>query len=244
MPSRSRSLALAAALATIALGTASAADFKLASPTIKPGSTLSEAQVFNGFGCTGKNVSPALKWSGAPAGTKSYALTVYDPDAPTGSGWWHWVVYNIPASASELAEGAGTRRRQGPACRQRTRQHRLRRAGLRRRLPAQGRQAAPLHLHRLRAEDRQARHSRRRHRRAGGLHDQRQQARRGDVHREVRARQVGPDGCTPPRRAREPAVAGARGRRQRDAAPPGPTTFLLVSIGTAETLPAHSPVWV
>jgi hypothetical protein len=108
MPSRSRSLALAAALAFTALGTASAADFKLMSPTIKPGSTLSEAQVFNGFGCTGKNVSPALKWSGAPAGTKSYALTVYDPDAPTGSGWWHWVVYNIPASASELAEGAGT----------------------------------------------------------------------------------------------------------------------------------------
>ena len=108
MPSRSRSLALAAALAITALGTASAADFKLTSPTIKPGSTLSEAQVFNGFGCTGKNVSPTLKWSGAPAGTKSYALTVYDPDAPTGSGWWHWVVYNIPASANELAEGAGT----------------------------------------------------------------------------------------------------------------------------------------
>jgi Raf kinase inhibitor-like YbhB/YbcL family protein len=108
MPSRSRSLALAAALASITLGTASAANFKLTSPTVKPGSTLSEAQVFNGFGCTGKNVSPALKWSGAPAGTKSYALTVYDPDAPTGSGWWHWVVYNIPASASELAEGAGT----------------------------------------------------------------------------------------------------------------------------------------
>jgi Raf kinase inhibitor-like YbhB/YbcL family protein len=108
MPFRSRSLAFAAALATTALGTASAAEFKLMSPTIKPGSTLSDAQVFNGFGCTGKNVSPGLKWSGAPAGTKSYALTVYDPDAPTGSGWWHWVVYNIPASAGELAEGAGT----------------------------------------------------------------------------------------------------------------------------------------
>jgi hypothetical protein len=110
MPSRSRPLAIAAAaaLATFALGSASAADFKLASPTVKPGSMLSDAQVFNGFGCTGKNVSPALKWSGAPAGTKSYALTVYDPDAPTGSGWWHWVVYNIPASASELTEGAGT----------------------------------------------------------------------------------------------------------------------------------------
>jgi len=84
-----------------------AAGFTLSSPTVKPGSMLTEAQVFKGFGCEGKNISPALKWSGAPAGTKSYAVTVYDPDAPTGSGWWHWVVYNIPASATELPEGAG-----------------------------------------------------------------------------------------------------------------------------------------
>src|SRR5262245_47704456 len=107
MSSPIRSLALATALSCIAWGSASAAEFKLMSPTVKPGSTLSDAQVFNGFGCTGKNVSPALKWSGAPAGTKSFALTVYDPDAPTGSGWWHWVVFNIPASATELPEGAG-----------------------------------------------------------------------------------------------------------------------------------------
>ncbi|MEP7058146.1 MAG: YbhB/YbcL family Raf kinase inhibitor-like protein [Caldimonas sp.] len=79
----------------------------LSSPTIKPGSTLTEGQVFNGFGCSGKNVSPALKWGGAPSATKSYAVTVYDPDAPTGSGWWHWVVYNIPATVTELPEGAG-----------------------------------------------------------------------------------------------------------------------------------------
>ena len=113
MKNRPRSLRLAAvaAVATVVMAAAplaGAAGFSLASPTIKPGSTLTEAQVFNGFGCTGKNVSPALKWSGAPSGTKSFALTVYDPDAPTGSGWWHWVVYNIPASATELAEGAGT----------------------------------------------------------------------------------------------------------------------------------------
>src|SRR5499427_4451609 len=86
---------------------AAAASFKLESPTIKPGATLTEAQVFNSFGCSGKNLSPALQWSGAPAGTKSFALTMYDPDAPTGSGWWHWVVYNIPASATSLAAGAG-----------------------------------------------------------------------------------------------------------------------------------------
>ena len=97
---------LAALLVSTALG-AHAAGFTLTSPTIKPGSMLTDAQVFKGFGCEGKNVSPALKWSGAPAGTKSYAVTVYDPDAPTGSGWWHWVVYNIPATATELPEGAG-----------------------------------------------------------------------------------------------------------------------------------------
>jgi Raf kinase inhibitor-like YbhB/YbcL family protein len=98
-------------IAAAVIGTAAcavqAAGFTLSSPTVKPGSTLTDAQVFKGFGCEGKNISPALKWSGAPAGTKSYAVTVYDPDAPTGSGWWHWVVYNIPASATELPEGAG-----------------------------------------------------------------------------------------------------------------------------------------
>ena len=77
------------------------------SPTIKANTVLSVDQVFNGFGCTGKNISPVLKWSGEPAGTKSFAITVYDPDAPTGSGWWHWVVYNIPAGVHEIAEGAG-----------------------------------------------------------------------------------------------------------------------------------------
>jgi len=110
MPSSSPSAALilAAALALGALPAAHAAGFKLQSPTIKPGSMLTDAQVFKGFGCEGKNVSPALKWSGAPAGTRSFAVTVYDPDAPTGSGWWHWVVYNIPAATTELPEGAGS----------------------------------------------------------------------------------------------------------------------------------------
>lgn len=87
---------------------ATAAEFKLSSADIKPEATLTTAQVFNGFGCTGANVSPALSWSGAPAGTQSYALTVYDPDAPTGSGWWHWVAINIPASVGSIAKGAGT----------------------------------------------------------------------------------------------------------------------------------------
>ena len=94
-------------LSTMAL----AGNFKLTSPTIKSGATLTQDQVFAGFGCMGKNQSPALHWTPGPQGTKSYAVTVYDPDAPTGSGWWHWIVYNIPANVTELAAGAGDDRR-------------------------------------------------------------------------------------------------------------------------------------
>jgi hypothetical protein len=79
----------------------------LTSPDIAEGKTIAAAQVFNGFGCSGGNISPALSWSNAPAGTKSFALLMHDPDAPTGSGWWHWVVYNIPPGVSSLPAGAG-----------------------------------------------------------------------------------------------------------------------------------------
>src|SRR5262245_28369482 len=96
---------LAALLAVAPL--AHAAGFSLMSPEIKAGGTMPKSFEFNGFGCTGENKSPALKWSGAPAGTKSFAVTVYDPDAPTGSGWWHWVVVNLPANVTELASNAG-----------------------------------------------------------------------------------------------------------------------------------------
>lgn len=81
--------------------------FKLTSTDIRQDARIQSAHVFNGMGCTGTNLSPELQWSGAPAGTKSFAVTAYDPDAPTGSGWWHWVVYNIPASVTKLDGGAG-----------------------------------------------------------------------------------------------------------------------------------------
>lgn len=84
-----------------------AENFKLSSPEIKANSSIPKSFEFNGFGCAGLNKSPALKWSGAPKGAKSFAVTVYDPDAPTGSGWWHWMVINIPAQVNELVAGAG-----------------------------------------------------------------------------------------------------------------------------------------
>jgi Raf kinase inhibitor-like YbhB/YbcL family protein len=90
---------------------APAGRFTLSSSDIRPGGTIAQAQVFNSFGCSGGNVSPALSWSGAPAGTQSFALLVHDPDAPTGSGWWHWLVYNIPAATTALAAGAGDARK-------------------------------------------------------------------------------------------------------------------------------------
>ncbi|HYB50774.1 MAG TPA: YbhB/YbcL family Raf kinase inhibitor-like protein [Burkholderiaceae bacterium] len=96
-----------AAAATGLIASTSAAAFEIKSPDIAEGSTLTKAQVYSGFGCTGDNISPALQWSGAPAGTKSFALTVYDPDAPTGSGWWHWVVYDLPASSTGVPRGVG-----------------------------------------------------------------------------------------------------------------------------------------
>jgi len=85
--------------------------FTLTSTNFSEGGTIADAQVFNGFGYQGGNVSPALSWSDAPAGTRSFALMVHDPDAPTGSGWWHWVVYNIPAGTTSLPAGAGDPRK-------------------------------------------------------------------------------------------------------------------------------------
>jgi len=83
-------------------------DFTLSSPDIQNGGTIQTAQVANSLGCTGGNVSPTLNWSNPPDGTQSFTVTVYDADAPTGSGFWHWAVYNIPATARSLPSNAGT----------------------------------------------------------------------------------------------------------------------------------------
>ena len=98
---------IAASLAGFLAATTYASALSLTSTDIKPGAKIADEQVFNGFGCTGKNISPALNWSGAPKNTKSFALSVYDPDAPTGSGFWHWVMFNIPVGVSSLEKGAG-----------------------------------------------------------------------------------------------------------------------------------------
>jgi len=68
--------------------------------------TIPLKHVFKGFGCEGDNISPALTWSGIPKETKSLAITIYDPDAPTGSGWWHWMVYNMPSHLRRIEQGA------------------------------------------------------------------------------------------------------------------------------------------
>ena len=97
-----------AALSLSISSTVFANSFTLTSQDIAQGEFMSKAHEFIGFGCSGEDLSPHLEWANAPEATKSFAITAYDPDAPTGSGWWHWQLVNIPANIMELATGAGS----------------------------------------------------------------------------------------------------------------------------------------
>ncbi len=155
--------------------------FTLSSPDLASGVFASKF-ILNGFGCTGGNVSPEVQWFFPPVGTQSFSLQILDLDAPTGSGFWHWAVYNIPPTAG----GSGTRGRQlgrHPSCACPWRQHRLvrhrphgRQRQLRRSLPAGGRRAAPLRFHRVRTvgarRGNRGRHPGDRHRGAAQLRDE------------------------------------------------------------------------
>jgi Raf kinase inhibitor-like YbhB/YbcL family protein len=109
-----RLLAVSAAVAISAVSVSAKADddrgdhrgFTLYSPDLSSG-TFADKFVLGAFGCSGSNVSPELRWKNVPPGTQSLALQVYDPDAPTGSGFWHWAVYDIPPTVTHLAQGAG-----------------------------------------------------------------------------------------------------------------------------------------
>ena len=99
----------AAAVLSLAVSlSAKAAKLVVTSPTLTDGGVVPNESVFNGYGYNGDNRSPALVWSGAPAATKSFAVTVYDPDAPKRGGWWHWLVFDIPAGVDRLPENAGS----------------------------------------------------------------------------------------------------------------------------------------
>ena len=88
--------------------------FVLYSPDIYENRQIREDQVFDGFGCNGKNISPKILWRNAPENAKSFAITMYDKDARTGSGWWHWIVYNIPSNVNLLETGASENKKLMP----------------------------------------------------------------------------------------------------------------------------------
>jgi Raf kinase inhibitor-like YbhB/YbcL family protein len=103
-------LALGFCLAIVApTAFAESGGFHVISSEWQDGGSVPQKNVFNGSGCGGANISPELHWSDAPSGTKSFAITIFDLDAPNGGGWWHWVIFNIPGTVLELSAGAGNK---------------------------------------------------------------------------------------------------------------------------------------
>lgn len=98
-------LALISILGVFFMQNSNAEGFTIISNTFTNGQTMPKSLIHSHFGCTGENKSPHLKWEGAPKETKSFALIVHDPDAPRPTGWYHWIVLNIPADIKELKEG-------------------------------------------------------------------------------------------------------------------------------------------
>lgn len=98
------SAALLAAAGLSLSAFAHADDFVLQSADLREGETVPTPQLF--LACGGGNLSPALEWKNPPEGTRSFAVTVFDPDAPTGAGWWHWALVNLPATTTALERGA------------------------------------------------------------------------------------------------------------------------------------------
>lgn len=98
---------LSATILALAASYVSAADFVLTSKDVTNGATLSQKQVAYGDGCRGQNISPDLAWQNPPAGTQSFAVIMHDPDTPGAHGWWHWLLFNLPASTNHLVADAG-----------------------------------------------------------------------------------------------------------------------------------------
>jgi Raf kinase inhibitor-like YbhB/YbcL family protein len=98
-------IAVALSIASSHAASGAAAMLSVGSTTFHNAATVPNSMVLNETPCNGKNVSPELHWNAGPNGTKSYALTAWDSDAPQSGGWWHWVVYDIPAGTHRVAEG-------------------------------------------------------------------------------------------------------------------------------------------